>query len=160
LLTLGARLALGLFSAVAAVSDPLLLAVFLATFFAVARGFLSGTVAKSSAGLTLLARAGFAAGAESDTALPLSDTALGLGGALVLAFAAGSGEGSAASVAFAAEDAFALGLRAALGLAGAGAAVLVNDASLTGAGLAGAAACLASATGAWAAGLPCCCPAD
>lgn len=157
MLTLAARLALGLVSAAVVVSDPLLLAVFLATFLAVARGFFSGAVAESSAGLTRLARAGFAAGAESDTAVLLSDAALGLGGALVVAFAAGSEVFFTASVAV--EDALARGLRGAFGLAGVAAAELVNEASLTGAGLAGAAACLFSATGTWGVGLLCCCSA-
>lgn len=135
---LDARLALGLSAAVLPVSDAALLAVFLATFFAAALGFFAGAVAASSAGTAFLARAGFAAGAESAAVLPLSVAVFGFGGALPDAFAGDSEEVFAVPSAFL--GALARGFRAAFGLSAAGADVFVDDVSLMGDGLAGAAA--------------------
>lgn len=120
------------------VSETVLLAVFLATFFATALGFFAGAVAASSAGWTFLARAGFAAGAESAAVLPLSFAVLGFAAALPDAFAGASEEVFAVLSAFL--GALARGFRAALGLSATGADELVDVASLTGVGLAGAAA--------------------
>ena len=136
MLTLGARLAFGLSSAALPVSDAALLAVFLATFFATARGFFAGASPASFEVWLLPARAGFAAVEESATTLPLSASDLRLRGALADTGAGDSAEACAAPSAVFGE--FARGLRTGFGFSAVGLPAFVDDASLTDDGFTGA----------------------
>ena len=129
LLTLGARLAFGLSSAALPVSDTALLAVFLATFFATARGFFTGASPASFEDSLLPARAGFAAIEESATTLPLSASDLRLRGALADT-GAGDSEGTCAAPSAVLGE-FALALRTGFGFSAVGLPAFVDDASLT-----------------------------
>ena len=145
MLTLGARLAFGFSAAVVPVSDATLLAVFLATFFATARGFFTGASPALSTEVLLRALADFTDTAASAAVLLLPVSGLRLRGALADSGACVS-EGTCAAP-FAVLGAFVRGLRAALGLSAAALPTFVDDASLTDEGLAGDDTCSVGATG-------------